>query len=464
MALGCVALVLGYEGHELRKRFGPPPARLIPPAGALAPTRMERLSCYLFVLVPWLILYEAVLAIGMPPDAISGVSAPELRLPVLEWWQIVYASTYFLTVLAPVFAKTRSDLRSYSLRGLGTMLVAYPLYLAIPLISPKRPFTPHSIPGRLLFWERTLDSPVAAFPSFHVIWSILAAEVFARRWPKFRGLFYGWAILVAISCVATSQHSLLDVLGGAATVALVARAPQLWRAVRRHAAGIANSRRNWRIIGAGMGAFVAFWLAGTLAGPKALPAVFVAASAALAGTVFLRGSTCGLMSGTLAGVAGALAAPLFGADPWLVLAALSMSGLCIEATGNLQRLADGRYESPPYSIICHGLAALALTRLWMLSAPLHLIAGTYFILAGLGRFVRDVSRGANRAARCSAVASVICGALMTAIGHSESCPHPAVRMENRGISCNVWPRGHYYSDNPQAGSNSTNYVSRHRWY
>ena len=123
------------------------------------------------------------------------------------------------------------------------MLVAFPLYLTIPLIAPPRPFTPHTVFGHLLRWEQTLDrnGPVAAFPSFHVIWALLAAEVFARRWPRLVWLFYGRALLVAASCVTTGQYLLVDVLGGVATVGLVAHGPSLWNAVRRQAQRIANS-------------------------------------------------------------------------------------------------------------------------------------------------------------------------------------------------------------------------------
>ena len=175
------------------------------------------------MLLPWLVLYEVILAIGIPPDAISGVSHFEQRLPVLEWTQIFYASTYILTIFARFSRRPAAICAAIPCARLWTMLLAYPAFLLIPLIAPKRPFTPHTLPGRLLLWERTLDSPVAAFPSFHVIWAMLAAEVFALRWPRLKALFYGWAILVAASCVTTSQHSILDVVGGAATVALVVR-------------------------------------------------------------------------------------------------------------------------------------------------------------------------------------------------------------------------------------------------
>ena len=336
VALSCAALARSYEPRE----------RFLPQAGTAPPTGNDRLRFYLFVLLPWLALYEVTLAIGIAPDAVSGMSHFEQRLPVIEWTQIVYASTYFLTILAPVFAKTRTDLRNYSVRGLWTMLIAYPAFLLIPLIAPKRPFIPHTLPGRLLLWERSLDSPVAAFPSFHVIWAMLAAEVFARRWPRLKGLFYGWAILVAASCVTTSQHSILDVVGGAATVALVVRI----RRVR-----MMNPR-----LYAGAAAFMGLWLAEALAG----------------------------------------------AGEWLMIAVLIAVTPLLQASNRRSR-------------ICQLAIALILTRLWLLAAPLHLIAGLFFILAGLARFVEEP--------KWIAAVGVVAGVLLTALGHSAPAPapHPA---------------------------------------
>jgi hypothetical protein len=348
------------------------PGQVLPQAGSSSPTGNDRLRFYLFVLLPWLALYEVILAIGIPPDAISGMSRFEQRLPVLEWSQIFYASTYILTLSAPLFAKTRSDLRAYSVRALWTMLIAYPAFLLIPLIAPKRPFTPHTLPGRVLLWERTLDSPVAAFPSFHVIWAMLAAVVFARRWPRLKGLFYAWAILVSASCVSTSQHSILDVVGGAITVALVIRGPQIWAAVRGHA-----ERGPWPIMSrglfAGVAAFLGLCLAETMAGAGAQTT-------------------------------------LFGAGAWLIVAALAVG-------------VPAHPRSRVYPMCWSVAITLILTRLWLLSAPLHLIAGLYFILAGLGRFVEEAWRGKLRS-QWTAVASVIAGVLITALGRSAPAPYP----------------------------------------
>lgn len=482
VALGCAALVLGYERHDLRQRFGAVPVRLLPEAGDSAPTGADRFACYMFVLLPWLVLYEAVVAMGIPSDAMSGVMPFEQRLPVIEWSEIFYASTYVLTVVTPLFARTRSDLRAFSVRGLGATLVAFPVFLTIPIIVPARSFTPHTIPGHVLVWERTLDSPAAAFPSFQVIWTVLAAEVFARRWPRLSWLFYGWALLVAASCVTTGQNSLVDVLGGAATVGLVTHGPSLWNTVRMQAQRIANSWREWRIgpvrvinhgVYAGVGAFVALWIAGIMAGPGPQTAILVAACAAVVGAAlwaqFVEGSPqllrpFGFYGGLLGGTLGALAGPLFGTSAWLVLAAFSVGGPWAQAMGRLRCLVQGcchgrpapeavgiRYKhprsrvcrltswtavplhpTPVYSILWNGLIALVVTRLWMVAAPLHLISGIYFMLTGLGRFVEEAWRGEPqtpvvmglRLYQWAAAASLICGALMTAIGHSAPAPIP----------------------------------------
>jgi hypothetical protein len=74
------------------------------------------------------------------------------------------------------------------------------------------------------------------------------------------------------------------------------------------------------------------------------------------------------------------------------------------------------------------IIALMLTRLWLLAEPLHLIAGLYLILAGLGRFVEEARRGKLRQNKSRqqrmAIASVIAGALLTALGHSAPAPTP----------------------------------------
>ncbi|HUI57108.1 MAG TPA: prolipoprotein diacylglyceryl transferase family protein [Bryobacteraceae bacterium] len=484
VALACAALVLGYERYDLVERLGRAPRAVLPQAGLSPPSASDRLACYIFVLLPWVALYEAVIALGLPGGAATAQLAFEQRLPVLEWSEVFYFSAYIGTALAPLFARTRGDLRTFCLRGLWSMVVAFPLYLALPLAAPQRPFVPHTPLGRLLAWERTLDNPAGAFPSFHVIWAVLAAEVFARRWPRAAWAWRGWAILVAAACVTAGQHPIADVLAGFGTVWLVARGPVLWEVVRARGERLANSWREWRIgplriinhgIYAGAGAFLAVSVASTLAGPGQQVPIFTAALAAVVGAAlwaqWIEGSTqllrpFGFYGGVLGVALGALAAPLFGASTWLVLAAFAAGGPWAQAMGRLRCLVQGcchgrpapeyigiRYThprsrvcrltgwkgvplhpTPIYSILWNVLVALAVTRLWLVHAPLHLIAGLYCILTGLGRFVEEALRGEPqtpvwaglRLYQWVAIASVLAGALMTALG--ASAPAPAAQM------------------------------------
>jgi protein-S-isoprenylcysteine O-methyltransferase Ste14 len=482
VALSCAALVLGYERHDLRERFGRASMSLLPAAGPTSPSTSERLACYAFVLLPWVVLYKGVVALGTPPDAIAAWLAFERSLPVLEWSEIFYASAYFFIGLAPLLARTRDDLRTFSVRGLWAMTLAVPLLLAVPLTAPPRPFTPNTMLGHWLACERMLDGPATGFPSFRVIWTMLAAEVYARRWPRGAWWPLGWALLISGSCVTTGQNALVNVLAGFAIVGVVTRGAAFWEAIRSGAERIANSWREWRIgsvriinhgIYVGLGGTFGLWIAGSLVGSEHQTAVLVAGFAAVVGAAlwaqYIEGSSqllrpFGYYGGLLGGILGALVAPLFGASAWLILAAFSAGGPWAQAMGRLRCLVQGcchgrlapdslgiRYThprsrvcrltawaglplhpTPVYSILWNGFVASAIARLWILHAPLHLISGIYFVLTGLGRFVEEAWRGEPqtpvfarlRLYQWAAVASVVAGALMTALGHGGPAPTP----------------------------------------
>ncbi len=482
VALSCAALVLGYERHDLRERFGPMSGSLLPAAGPASPSSAERLTCYAFVLLPWLVLYEAIVAMGTPPDAISARLPFEQHLQVQRWTETFYASTFIFVGLAPLLARTRDDLRMFSVRGLLAMALAFPLLLVVPLTAPPHPFTPHTMLGQWLAWDQVLDGPATGFPSFRVIWAVLAAEVYAKRWPGIAWLCRGWALLISASCLTVGQNALANVLAGFAIVGLVAHGAAIWEAIRSRAERIANSWKEWRIgsvrvinhgIYVGLGGAVGLWIAGSLAGFENQLAVLVAACAAVVGAAlwaqFVEGSPqllrpFGFYGGLLGGTLGALIAPLFGASPWLILAAFSAGGPWAQAMGRLRCLVQGcchgrlasdsvgiRYTharsrvcrltdlagvpihpTPVYSIVWNGFIALVIARLWVLRAPLHLISGIYFILTGLGRFVEEAWRGEPqtlilaglRLYQWTAVVSVVIGALMTAFGHAGPAPTP----------------------------------------
>jgi len=483
--LGAAALVFGHERLDLIRRFGKLATPVLSlPNGTGRPSAAERMACYALVILPWFVLYEAVRAMGVPPAAAAAYLPFEARLPVLEWTELFYGSTYVVVCLAPLAATHRQDLRRFAVRGLLAMALVFPLYLVLPLAAPPREFVPQTLLGRVLAWERAIDTPAEAFPSFHVIWALIAAEVFAGR--ELKWIWRGWAALVAASCITTGNHAVADVVGGFAAFALVARAGRVWQYLRRTAEWIADSWREWRWGGirvinhgayAGAGAFVSLAIVGEVVGPGHAAAILLAAACSLVGAAlwaqYVEGSPqllrpYGYYGGVIGCVVGALAARLLGTDVWLLLAAYALSGPWVQSLGRLRCLIQGcchgrpapkeagiRYHHPQsrvcrltewrglplhptplYSILWNMFIAVVLGRLWSLGASLTLIAGLYLILNGLGRFVEEAYRGEPqtpcvgglRLYQWIAAASVLAGVLVT-MAPGNPAPAPQYRWD-----------------------------------
>ncbi len=68
VALGCAALVLGYELPDLRNRFGRRSFSLwLPSDRPGAPSLLERLRIYPVILLPWLAIYELLWRLAGSP-------------------------------------------------------------------------------------------------------------------------------------------------------------------------------------------------------------------------------------------------------------------------------------------------------------------------------------------------------------------------------------------------------------
>ena len=484
-ALGAATLVLGYEGPDLDARFGARPRPLLALADATSarPSRADRVSAYALVLLPWLVLYEAVQALGVAPDAIVLRLPGEAAWPVWERTELVYASTYLLVALVPLAAVARADLRLFMWRGwAATALIGF-LWLVLPVAAPPRPFVPEGPLGALLDLERRFDSPACAFPSFHVAWALLAAPVWAARFGRARSLAWAWAGAIVLSCVTTGMHTVADVAAGIAAALLVFRLPAAWEVLRAAAERLANSWREWdfgavRVINHGgwaaLGTLAGIGLAASLAGRAAVPAVILVAFAGLAGAglwaQFVEGSPrllrpYGYYGGVLGVVLGCLAARLaLGTDAWLLLGAYAVAGPWIQAAGRVRCLVQGcchgapapesvgiRYvhprsrvcrlsslagipvhPTPLYSIVWNAVPALLCARLWGARSPLSVIAGAYLILTGLGRFVEESRRGEPqtpvfarlRLYQWIAAGTVAAGAVFTCLPGTAPAPAP----------------------------------------
>ncbi|NJD09163.1 MAG: hypothetical protein FIB01_01560, partial [Gemmatimonadetes bacterium] len=249
VALATGALVLGYEGPGLRSRFGaqlPAPRLSLPPSGPAVPNPWDRLSVYLLVLLPWLLAWSAVQVLGVPADAVSSELALDRRVPVLEWTWLVYASAYLVVPLIPLLLASREELRRFTITGLVSTAVVLLCWLCLPLAYLPRPFTPTSFAGQLLLLDRRWCTGMAAFPSFHVLWALIAADALARLWPRARWWCWGWAAAVTVSCHTTGMHGTLDLLAALGLYPLVRDYRASWERLRGATERVANGWREWR--------------------------------------------------------------------------------------------------------------------------------------------------------------------------------------------------------------------------
>lgn len=474
--LAAVALVLGYEGPALRARFPAVAHRpwLSLPATGEAPTTRQRVSVLVLVLVPWLLLYLWVVALGPARDAVQPWLPGERQWPVYESTYAVYASAYVVVGTAPFWARGQTALTDFARAGLAAVALHTFLYLVVPIAVPPRAFAATTWLGEVLAWEgRREANGAGALPSFHTTWALLTASLGARSFPRAALPWWTWAIAVAASCVTTGMHAALDVAAGIATFALVHGRRRLWAALRRWAEWTANSMRTWRLgplrlfVHAGYagtaGAVVAFTM-GTWAGPEGTWAVLVVCVAAVAGAAlwaqWVEGASVSLRPfgyyGSVVGGAVALAAmPLCGVDPWPLAGGLCLAAPFAQAIGRLRCLVQGcchgrpaplgigivcthplsrvvrlahaggvpLHPTPLYSLLWNVPCGIVLLRCAQLGQPPSVVAGLYLVGNGLGRFVEEAFRGEPQARHWAglveyqwyAIVSVVAGAVLTCV-------------------------------------------------
>lgn len=444
VALGSAALVLGYELPDLRHRFGVPSGSAwLARDRAEAPSLLERLRVYFVVLLPWLAIFELLGVLGKASDAAPTYMPFENRLPVVAETEAIYASTYLVVLAAPLLVGSGHALRRFAERGLKAMALLFPLYLVLPFFVPPRPFSAVTPWGLVLLWERTPASGIEAFPSFHVVWALIAASVLGEGGRGKKLGWWTWAALVAVSCVTTGMHSIADVLAGVAAFALVARMGQIWRAILRAAEWVANSWKEWRIGRVRIINHGGFAGAAALVGVALIDAQLGPGRAGLAASIFLcavlgaalwaqwvEGSPAllrpmGFYGGMLGAAVGAIPALFLHLNLWVAFAAVCVAAPWIQGIGRLRCLVQGcchgratetvagiRYThprsrvcrltqlarvpvhaTPVYSIAWNAVVGVALLRLVSLHGSATLLCGVYFLLSGAGRFVEEAYRG-----------------------------------------------------------------------
>ncbi|MFA6168941.1 MAG: prolipoprotein diacylglyceryl transferase family protein [Gemmatimonadaceae bacterium] len=443
-ALACVAWVMGFERARTRQRFGAVAEPMLrpPPAVDDAPTPWHRAAVYALVFIPWLAIYLSIEFLGAPFDAPSSGFSLDAMIPVVPWTAIIYESVYPMVVLAPLFARRQRDLRLFARRGLWAMAIIIPFYLLVPVV-----YEPRAIPGTgfLSSWvalERTFNSPLTAFPAFHVVWACIAASMYSSTYRRGRWMWL-LAIAIGVSCTTVGIHAAADVVAAIALFAVLARGGEVWEWLRRLSERGANSWAEWSLgpvrllshgLFIGIGVALSFPVGIWLGGPDVLWWIFAAslvgAFTAALWAQLIEGSPqllrpFGYFGGMIGVIGTVFAAVYAGVDAWRLLAATCVVLAFGQGLGRVRCLVNGCCHGRPapaavgityvhpmprptrlanlggvpihptqiYSLLWLMVVGVALTRLWIIEAPLSFIAGMYFVLVGLGRFVEEHYRG-----------------------------------------------------------------------
>lgn len=404
-ALALVALVMGYEAHDLRRRFGDAlcrPRLALPTGGDGRPGPWERASVYVLVLLPWLLFQLALPQVGVPADA-SAYSDFYLWI------------TLGLVLETPLMVRRRWALRRFAISGLVALGATALVYLAAPA-------APVALP---VLWALLVS---AAWWSIGRYWGVTATA---------------WVVLLAAGALAADTASPGGLLLTVALFAAVRHYDAIWHGLRHGSERLANSWKAWRIgpvriinhgLYAGLGGAVGLWIAGRLAGPNyVMPLVLVGVASLLGALLwaqFVEGSPVllrplGWYGGLIGGLMGIGALWLLKVEVLPLLGALAVATPWIQAAGRLRCLVQGcchgacagpdvgiRYyharsrvtqiaglkgvplhPTPLYSILSNIVMGVLLYRLWVSGTSIGLVIGIYLILSGVTRFVEESYRG-----------------------------------------------------------------------
>jgi protein-S-isoprenylcysteine O-methyltransferase Ste14/membrane-associated phospholipid phosphatase len=477
-----VAFVVGFENERIKVNFGSQDYKVflsLPGAENVSPSYKERISAYFLVFIPWILIYEAFIYLGIPKDAIITNLPFEEHLPLWEFSEFFYLMPYLFALLIPLVIRTKVQLRSFITDLWFATFVVGLVYLVLPFIVKQRVFIPHSLPGNIIMFERSLDGETCALPSFHVIWAFIFARYFTGSMKSFVWLWYILAVLISVSCITTGNHSIPDVIAGFCTYLIIVYRLRIWNYIRLQSEHIANSWHEWRwgpvrIINhgfyGGAAGFAGTLIAGLFLGRQYTITGFIIMIFVIIGAglwaQYIEGSAKLLRPfGYYGGVIGAIFAStlvsiIFSVDFFVLLGSFAMAGPWIQAIGRLRCLVQGCCHGKPsndrigirfthpfsrvnkisglngvalyptqlYSIANNLVAGLILIRLFSIEMSAVFITGIYLILNGLGRFVEESFRGeaqtpywaGMRIYQWIAIINIIIGAILTTIPNSKT--------------------------------------------
>jgi membrane-associated phospholipid phosphatase len=174
----------------------------------------ERIGFALKTFFPFIVLYLLRIRLGALTYPVNIYFDFEHHIPVIEWTNIFHLSAYVMVACFPFINGNRVLAKSFLRDGnLGVLFGMFLMYFS-PFVCPPREFLPETILGDTILFERQLDSIHTAFPSFHVIWSVIVGQYYVKKFVKYRIVIITWVLLIIGSTITTGVHSILDVLVG----------------------------------------------------------------------------------------------------------------------------------------------------------------------------------------------------------------------------------------------------------
>lgn len=474
--LGMVALVLGYESIDLKRRFPSQSIRTVldyPEDQPESANLRDRLTS-LFWVGSYLIFSNFM--IGKLHGSVPPLLGEPLQvLPALENQYVPYLSILFIIVI--LFMLKRKDaLRKWEITGFIALSFSAFFSFLYPEIGAQ--YFPSS--SSILF-------SIPVFLILISLWSVYNKS-------KIKSVVFSViALFLIVVQLINSKSAILHLTISILIFLLSVNYLKIWIFLKSTSEKIANSWKEWvlgkvRIINhgfyVGFGAFFGILLAGILAGKEYAMALLVFAilvtiTSALWAQI-IEGSAklkrpFGYYGGLVGILFGSVAVWAMGLNGWVIIGVASVVMPWVQAIGRLRCLVNGcchgskinnpmvgiRYfhtrsrvcnisglkgellhPTQLYSILWLFFVGFILLTLWNNHLSSSFIFGIYLILNGLGRFVEEAYRGEAQTPNVkglhlyqwTAVISVVIGIVMTVIHVAPEVINPGFNWESFGAA------------------------------
>lgn len=471
-----LAYVLGFENEVIAKAFQMQTHKTFfdfPENDSQKTKPKDQLLLYIWIYLPWFLLYESFIFLGVPKDAISTNITLDQKIPFLDFSVIVYLLVYPLALFTPFILNKNFKTKEFIFDLITGMVIIFYCYLVFPFVVNYSILENTNIFTKIINFGRETDGSTAALPSFHVFWALIVYKYFSWRFPKLKILFMIISFLIILSCLTTKNHTILDVIFGILAYFLVNNRVKIYQFLLWSCEKISNSWHEWRfgktrIINHGfyaaLGGVSGFLIMGYFL-PNHLYTIYFIGILGFAGAglwaQMVEGSPMLLRPfgyyGSVIGIAIATILITVFSDIsfWYLLAISTLGASSIQFLGRFRCLVQGCCHGKPtdhvlgirfchpksrvykiagwggknlyptqfYSIATNFLTFFLLFRFVSLEMPCSFIAGLYFILNGSSRFVEESLRGepqtpyfkGMRAYQWLSILSIIMGIIFTTV-------------------------------------------------